>query len=287
MHVPTSIPRLSVVVAALAAVLMGAPPSVGVRLVNDPCVGMTACAALTVSASPSGGDNGTGEVTSSPAGIDCRWTNGAIDPNSTCTSTFRSAVLSELVITFTGTPATGSDVSCNGPEGPFSTAPCTQKDDFSGLPHSMPAIAFNFYALSTNTVTVTTTTNATTTTTATTTAPSSTSATSTTTTTVPTPASTSGTKLAARIVYAAVLGHGAKRTLHVKIRVSELATAQVRLVRSGRQLLLKSYAVKPVANLLIASIPAKATPGTDHLTITLTDAAGHTKMYFATVLMPA
>jgi hypothetical protein len=151
-------------------------------------------------------------------------------------------------------------------------------------------VAFQLGASPPNTVTITTTTSTnqttTATTTTTTTSPNSTSTTTVTTTTVTTPSSGSGRNLAARIVYAAVLGHGAKRTLHLKLRVSELATAKVSLLRSGRQVLSRSYAVKPVVNELSAAVPAKAAPGTYHLTITLTDPAGHTKVYTATVLMP-
>jgi hypothetical protein len=54
-----------VVVCSLSAAALAAPA----RL-DDPCSGMTTCTYLTVGGI--GGDLGSGTVTSSPAGIDCR-----------------------------------------------------------------------------------------------------------------------------------------------------------------------------------------------------------------------
>jgi hypothetical protein len=206
---------------------------------------------FTVAVTKSG--QGSGVVTSSPAGISC----GAI-----CSA---SPVVYGTQETLTAVPDAGSlftgwTGTCAG-QGPT----CTLTIAADASSNAVFGVA-----------------GATTTT-----SPSSTASTTTATTTVTTSGSGSRKSLAARIVYAAVLGHGARRTLYVKIRVSELAAARIRLLRGRRQvLLLKSYAVKPTANELTATVPADLTSGTYQLTITLTDTAGHTKVYDATVLMP-
>jgi hypothetical protein len=209
---------------------------------------------------------GSGVVTSSPAGIGCGATCSLSNIPYGSTETLTAAPdAGAAFTTWTG--------ACNG-QGPTCTLTIVGDTSTNAV-----------FGLATGTTTDKTTTTTTTTTVS---SPNGTSTVTTPTPTTPTvPASSTRTKLAARIVYATILGRGGKRTLHIKIRVSELATAQIRVVHAGRQALAKSYAVKPVANELTAAIPARLPPGTYRLTITLTDSAGHTKMYTATVLMPA
>jgi hypothetical protein len=166
--------------------------------------------------------------------------------------------------------------ACNG-QGPT----CTLTIDASTSTNAV----FGLVGASTKTTTTTTTANTTTTATTTVTPPNATPATASASPTVTTQAPGAGTTLGARLVYAAVLGRGATRTLRVRLRASVLAVAVLRLVRDGRQRLLESYAVKPVANELTAALPTGLAPGTYHLTVGLRDSAGHAKLVTATVLM--
>ncbi len=107
------------------------------------------------------------------------------------------------------------------------------------------------------------------------------------TTTTPKPKPPAGTQLAARIVYATVLGQGKLRTLDVRIRVSEKARAQLRLLRQDFERLQVIFTVKPGANELKAPLPRTLRKGVYGLEITLLDAKHRRKVYRATVVVPA
>src|SRR5205823_14551165 len=70
--------------------------------------------------------------------------------------------------------------------------------------------------------------------------------------------SSAGKALTAKIVSATVLGRGRGRTLDVKLRVSEAAKVQLRLLRQGFERLQKLFTVKSGANELKAAIPARS-----------------------------
>jgi len=110
--------------------------------------------------------------------------------------------------------------------------------------------------------------------------------TTTTTTTPTTTTPAAGKPLVARIVYVTVLGHGKLRKLDVRIRVSGKATATLRLLAHGNQLLKKTFSVKGGANELKAPLPPRIKKGTKQVKITLTASGSRQKTYTATVLVP-
>lgn len=81
--------------------------------------------------------------------------------------------------------------------------------------------------------------------------------------TVTTATTTAAVKqLVARIVHASVLGHGTHRTLDVRIRVSEPARAQLRLLAHRSAPLKKTFSLKGGANELKARLAPKIKKGT-------------------------
>jgi hypothetical protein len=117
----------------------------------------------------------------------------------------------------------------------------------------------------------------------TTTTTSTTTKTITTTTTTAKPASKPPV---ARIVYATVVRHGKHRTLTVRIRVSEAATAQLELFVHQTRRLTKTFLVKGGANVLKAPLAPSIKQGTDRLQITLRDAHNQQMRYSTSVRVP-
>jgi hypothetical protein len=95
-----------------------------------------------------------------------------------------------------------------------------------------------------------------------------------------------GTTLVARIVYCTAIRQGKARVLQVRVRVSEPARAQVRLLRSGFERLRTLATLGPGGNTVRARIPASLTHGTYQLELALRDARGQRRTYRATVLVP-
>lgn len=80
---------------------------------RDPCLGMTTCVLVEVGSSSGpaeGGTDGNGEVTSSPAGIDCRFDDGQPDGLSICRAYFRSLTRPTITLTLMLNPDPGSYV---------------------------------------------------------------------------------------------------------------------------------------------------------------------------------
>jgi hypothetical protein len=93
--------------------------------------------------------------------------------------------------------------------------------------------------------------------------------------------------LAGRIVYAIAIRQRNRRLLVVRLRVSEPAKAQVRLLQHRLERLQHHFSAKPGANSLSTTIPASLARGTYQLELTLRDTASETKIYRATVVVPA
>jgi hypothetical protein len=114
------------------------------------------------------------------------------------------------------------------------------------------------------------------------------------TTTTTTPTTTTTTTSAtpppgpvARIVFATILGQGNHRTLKIRIRVSEPATARLVLLRHDSSLYAKTFKVRGGGNTRAAHLPARISAGTAELRIALRDAAHHAKTYTTTLDIPS
>jgi Divergent InlB B-repeat domain len=103
----------------------------------------------------------------------------------------------------------------------------------------------------------------------------------------PAPPQPAGNQLAARVVYAVVAGKPGHRRLVLRIRVSESATAQVRLVQKGFERAQGIFPVKPAGNTLALPLPASLRAGVYRLAVTLRDKGGRQKTFTATVAAPA
>jgi len=108
--------RLLAVAAALglALGLVGAPANAGPVAAIDPCFGYDLCVHLSVVAMGRPGENGNGVVTSSPAGISCRFLAGAPQTGtSTCDAYFHNNFVSSISVTLNATADSGSSVICD------------------------------------------------------------------------------------------------------------------------------------------------------------------------------
>lgn len=95
-----------------------------------PCQAMATCVYENVEAARSGYNDGTGRVTSSPAGIDCQFVDGQTDPLTVCSAYIRSLTDDRLQAVLTSAPAPGSDVEC---EATTRDTPCRQTLDLGGI----------------------------------------------------------------------------------------------------------------------------------------------------------
>jgi hypothetical protein len=91
----------------------------------------------------------------------------------------------------------------------------------------------------------------------------------------------------ARIVKATVIGHGRQRTLDIRIRVSEPASARLQLLARRTRLLTKTYPLTGGSNELKTPLPATLKKGSDQLMITLTDTTHQERTYTTTILVPS
>jgi hypothetical protein len=96
-----------------------------------------------------------------------------------------------------------------------------------------------------------------------------------------------GTQLSARIAYALVTGKLGHRRLVLRIRVSENATAELRVLQKGFERAQRIFPLKPAGNTLTLPLPATVRPGVYRLAVTLRDKGGRHKTYSATVQVPA
>jgi hypothetical protein len=89
----------------LVVLAPAAPASGAVRTLppTDPCGAAPTCVLVTVVDDGIPIADGSARITSSPAGIDCRFVHGRPDGKSTCQAIFRS-VLATVTVTLTATP---------------------------------------------------------------------------------------------------------------------------------------------------------------------------------------
>lgn len=123
--------RLRVVAVAVLAILpLIAGPAPARAISIDPCQGFgyTLCERVTVTV----GGAYSGTVTSDPAGISCRYVNGAIDPTSTCEHLFRSYTVTSERLEVDAVPdMAGGGATCNS-DGP-DAGPCFDISTLSGI----------------------------------------------------------------------------------------------------------------------------------------------------------
>jgi hypothetical protein len=200
---------------------------------------------------------GSGSVSSTPAGISC---------GPTCSE---NGIPFGSKVTLTAAPDKGAVFqawtgACNG-QGPACTLTITADASTNavfGLPSSPPP----------------TTPSPTTTTATPPTPPPPTQQT--------TPPAHQTSQLTARIVYATAVRDGKHRLLKVRVRVSEPARAQVRLLKNGFERLEAETRVKQGDNTITRPIGASFRPGTYALELVVRDAKARQKTYHATVLLP-
>jgi hypothetical protein len=202
---------------------------------------------------------GPGRVTSQPVGIDC---------GTVCA---QGGILFNTQETLTATPNPGALFQ-------QWTGDCAGQGPTCKLALLKNATTTAVFAQTQTTTTKTTTTATITTTTATT---------QTTTTAATTTAPTAASPIGARIVYATVTSTGGGRVLQVRVRVSESARVQIRLLQQGFERLHKLTTVQAGANQLTATLSRSLRKGTYQLELTLRDSRGNQKTYRATVLIPA
>jgi len=120
------------VLVAAAALVLAVPASGAVRALppTDPCGAMPTCVLVTVAHGSYKDRTGGARITSSPAGIDCRFVDGGPDGKSTCQAIFRS-IQSFVVVTLTVTPDPGTEIR-SGCTAASPALPCTTTFDAVG-----------------------------------------------------------------------------------------------------------------------------------------------------------
>lgn len=128
----SSIVRAAAAAAAAAVLLVPAAHAAPILPQPDPCLAFQTCVQFQVS--PEAGADGSGTITSSPAGIDCRVVDGKIDSSSTCASLFRSFAAG-IDLTLTAMPTGDSQSLCAKPlgSGARSDAVCTGHTILDGV----------------------------------------------------------------------------------------------------------------------------------------------------------
>ena len=100
--------RLGLAILALVGAAIGGPGPVAAI---DPCYGYDLCLHLKLVGMF--GSDGNGLVTSSPAGIDCRYVAGSPDPATTCDHYFHTNLVASMTVTLHGVADAGSLVGCS------------------------------------------------------------------------------------------------------------------------------------------------------------------------------
>lgn len=132
--------------AALVVLAAALPASGAVRPLppTDPCVAAPTCVLVVVARDSYKSSSGDARVTSSPAGIDCRFVQGRPDGTSTCRSVFKS-ILPSVTMTLTATPDPGSVVEhgCASP----SAVPCASSFTITGVCTTSDSCSEHFFRL--------------------------------------------------------------------------------------------------------------------------------------------
>lgn len=117
---------------------------------RDPCFAATTCVQVEVFAASGPGqgyDDGNGEVTSSPAGIDCRFVDGQPDPLSVCRAYVRSLTRPSIQLALTLRPDPGSYVGECSQADALAGRGCTQTHTLTSCGNEScytPNYAFDF-----------------------------------------------------------------------------------------------------------------------------------------------
>ena len=83
-----------------------------------------------------------------------------------------------------------------------------------------------------------------------------------------------------------VKGHGRKRVVVFRVRVSTPATVRARLTRKQRMVASRSWRVGAGLHQLRLRLPKKAKAGAYRLRLTVRDASGHAQSFAPSLLVP-